>query len=248
MKILTTSETAVSEAVGFILTLSIVLLASWIVYASAPNILQSSLKSSHFVEMEESFNLLAQNINEVAYERAPIRNTELKILDSSLSINHDSSIRVIVNGTIYTYNMGSLEYYLDGHTIAYENGGLWTKYDTNGSIMRSKPHLNYANVTTIPVVELLGSDSKSGEGIARIRVEYSDTSSIYFINATDNDSTVFDTTVFITSSFYKGWATYLEDELEASDVTIYDSNQTVSAILTTSQIYVDVNRLQVEIF
>ena len=71
--------------------------------------------------------LLGQNMNEVAYERAPIRTTELKI-QGSMSIQHDSYMQVVVNDTSYTYYMGSLEYYLDDQVIAYENGGIWTKY------------------------------------------------------------------------------------------------------------------------
>ena len=61
------------------------------------------MKASHFQEMEESFMLLGQNINEVAYERAPIRTTELKIVQGSMSIQHDSYMHLIVNGTPYTY-------------------------------------------------------------------------------------------------------------------------------------------------
>ena len=84
MKTLIHSETAVSEALGFILTLSIVLLASGIVYTNGLPMLQNSMRTSHFQEMEESFMLLGQNIDEVAYERAPIRCTELKIYQGSI--------------------------------------------------------------------------------------------------------------------------------------------------------------------
>ncbi|TFH47167.1 MAG: hypothetical protein E4G94_00770 [ANME-2 cluster archaeon] len=239
------SENAVSEAIGFVLTLGIVLLASGIVYAGGLPILQQSMESTHFMEMEESFLLLAQNINEVAYERGPVRSTELKILQGSMSLNHDSSMQITVNDPVNTSNtfmMGSVEYYLDNKIVAYENGGVWVKYETN-TIMRAKPQMSYSNVTTIPIIEIMGDYSKAGEGSTRIRAKYSEVSSTYFINATGYESNI-----NITSSFYEGWARYLEDDLGAHDVTVDDSSQSVSANITSDYIYVDLNRVDMEIF
>ncbi len=243
MKNLTISETAVSEALGFILTLGVLIIASSLVYLGGYPILQDSMKASHFQEMEESFMLLGQNMNEVAYERAPIRTTELKILQGSMSTQRDSYMQVVVNDTSYTYYMGSIEYFLDDQVIAYENGGIWTKYKNDVTIMRSKPNINHANITIIPIVELLGAYSKGGEGTVRIRASHSDSSSICFIN-----STGYDATIIITSNFYKGWETYLKDDVGAKDIVVDDSNQTVTANLTASYIYIDANRLDVEIY
>lgn len=244
MKNIIKTEAAVSEAVGFVLTLGIVLLASGIVYAGGLPILQQSMDSTHFMEMEESFMLLGQNINEVAYERGPVRATELKILEGTMSLNRDSRIEILVNGNTSTYYPGSVEYYLDNKIIAYENGGIWTKYRNNDTIMRSKPQLSYGNVTVIPVVQIMGGPSSiAGESTVRIRAKYSTSSFTDFINATGSDSTI-----TITSSFYKGWKTYLEDYLGAVDITVDHTNQMVSGNLTTSYIYVDVNVLNMEIF
>lgn len=243
MKNLTRSETAVSEALGFILTLGILLIASGIVYLGGYSILQDSKDASHFQEMEESFMLLGQNMNEVAYERAPIRTTELKIVQGSMSTQHDSYMQVVVNDTSYTYYMGSVEYYLDDQVIAYENGGIWIKYKNDNTAMRSKPNINHANITIIPIVELLGSYSKGGKGTVRIRASHSDSSTIHFIN-----STGYNATIIITSNYYKGWESYLEDDVGAKDIVVDDSNRTVTANLTTSYIYIDANRLDMEIF
>jgi hypothetical protein len=243
LKNLTRSEMAVSEALGFILTLGILLIASGIVYLGGLPILQDAKDASNFQEMEESFMLLGKNMNEVAYERAPIRTTELKIVQGSMSIRHDSYMQLVVNDTSYTYYMGSLEYYLDDQVIAYENGGMWTKYKNDDTIIRSKPNINHANITTIPIVELLGTYSKGGEGTVRIRASHSDSSTIHFIN-----STGYNATIIITSNYYKGWKSYLEDDVGANDIVVDDSNRTVTANLTVSYIYIDANRLDMEIF
>jgi len=237
------SQTAVSEAIGFILTLSVVILASGLVYANGLPILQQSMETSHFMEMQESFGLLGQNINEVAYERAPVRNTELKIIGGAMSIQHDSIMQIDINGSINTFEMGSVEYFMDHQITAYENGAIWTKYRNNDTIMVVKPHINYANVTTIPVVELSGTYTKAGEGSARIRAKLSDSSSVYFINATGQN-----TTISVQSTFYRGWERYFEDNLGADDIVVDHTNQTVSGNITTEYIYMDVNRLDMEIY
>jgi hypothetical protein len=237
------SESAVSEAVGFILTLGIVIIASGLVYANALPILQQSMDTSHFMEMQESFNLLGQNINEVVYERAPVRNTELKIIGGAMSIQHDSTMQIVVNETIYPFEMGSVEYFLDHQINAYENGAVWTKYRNNDTVMVVKPHINYGNVTTIPVVELTGTYTKAGEGSARIRARRSDSSSIYFINATG-----YNTTITVQSTFYKGWEIFFRNNLGANDIVVDHTNRTVSGNITTDYIYMDVNRLNMEIY
>lgn len=237
------SQTAVSEAVGFILTLGIVILASGLVYANGLPILQQSMDTSHFMEMQESFSLLGQNINEVAYERAPVRNTELKITGGAMSIQHDSIMQIDVNGSINTFELGSLEYFLDHQINAYENGAVWTKYRNNETVMVVKPHINYENVTTIPVVELMGTHTKAGEGSARIRARRSDTSTIYFINATGHN-----TTITVQSTFYRAWERFFEDDLGADDIIVDHTNRIVKGNITTDYIYVDVNRLNMEIY
>ncbi|MDW7777088.1 MAG: hypothetical protein SCH39_12260 [Methanosarcinales archaeon] len=237
------SQTAVSEAIGFILTLGVVILASGLVYANGLPILQQSMDTSHFMEMQESFSLLGQNINEVAYERAPVRNTELKIIGGAMSIRHDSLMQINVNGSINTFELGSVEYFLDHQITAYENGAVWTKYRNNDTVIVVKPHINYANVTTIPVIELLGTHTKAGEGSARIRAQRSDSSTIYFINATGHNSTI-----TVQSTFYKGWERYFEDNLGADNIVVDNTNRTVSGNITTDYIYIDFNRLNMEIY
>jgi hypothetical protein len=160
-----------------------------------------------------------------------------------MSIQHDSRMLITVNGTTQSFGLGSLEYYLDNQIIAYENGGIWVKYKNNDTLIRSKPHINYANVTTIPVVELVGTYSKGGEGTARIRAKRSDASSTYFFNTTG-----YTTTIAIKSNFYKGWESYLKNDVGANDITLDETNRTVSANLTASSVFVDINKLNVEIF
>ena len=109
MKSLITSEIAVSDALGFMLTLAIVLISTSIVYVVGSPIVDKSEKYTHFQEMEKGFIFLSGNIYKVGFETAPIRNTELKIKGGRLVLSQNSLITV--GGDSYSVN--SLEYILE---------------------------------------------------------------------------------------------------------------------------------------
>ncbi|MCX9010353.1 MAG: hypothetical protein OIN66_04440 [Candidatus Methanoperedens sp.] len=232
MKNLIQSESAVSESISFVLTLGIVILSSALVYFGGAPILDKSEKTTHFQEMENSFSYLSENIDKVGSDRAPIRTTELKIKGGSLTVAHDSMITV---GGI-PYALGSVEYIYEGKTIAYENGGIWTKYPEGAVIMVSKPSFSTGNVTTIPALELIGDYLISGEGIMRINAKTL-SSSLLSINAVNGN-----VSVVINSSYYRGWAEYLED-IGAKDIAIDSANTTVSSNITTEVVNVDSSKI-----
>ncbi len=236
MKKLIQSESAVSESVSFVLTLGIVIVSTALVYFAGTPILDKSEKTTHFQEMENSFSFLSENIGKVGSDRAPIRTTELKIKGGTMTIAHDSTITI---GDI-PYDLGSVEYIYEGKTIAYENGGIWTKYPDGAVIMVSTPSFSTGNVTTIPAMELVGDYWVSGEGIMRINAKTL-SSSLYSIEAENGN-----VSVAINSSYYKGWAEYLND-IGAKDIKIDDANTTVSSNLTTDIVNVDDNKIITQI-
>ncbi len=118
------SESAASGPIGFVLIFSIILISIGMVYVGGEPVLENTQENTHFIQMEQSFVLFSDNVNKVGFERAPIRNTELKIKGGTLSISHNSWIAI--NGT--RFDLGSIEYEFGDKTLAYENGGVWTKY------------------------------------------------------------------------------------------------------------------------
>ena len=228
MKEFIKSESAVSEALGFILTLGIILLSSSIVYFAGSPIVDKSEKSTHFQEMEKGFIFLSANIDKVGFDSAPIRNTELKIKGGSLVVSRDSLMTV---GGV-AYNLGSIEYIFEGKSIAYENGGIWIKYPEGEVVMASEPPLSIGNVTTLPIFELMGDAFIGGEGIIRIHTK-SYYSSLIPVNPVNGN-----VSVVINSSYYKGWAEYLEGA-GASDISVDDANTTVSLNITANTVNLD---------
>jgi len=236
MKKLIKSDIAVSEAIGFIQTLAIVIISTAIVYYAGAPILEKAEKNAHFLEMEKGFIFLSANIDKIGFDRAPIRNTELKIMGGAMTVGHDSTISI--GGSQFL--LGSVEYIYDDKVIAYENGGIWIKHPDGEVTMESQPRFSTGNLSTIPVMDLQGYYWVAGEGGIRINSKIS-SSTLYSING-DNGTVP----VIVNSSYYRGWEEYLEG-IGAKDIVTDDANTTVTTNFTTDMINVDHNRILIKI-
>ncbi|MBU3968307.1 MAG: hypothetical protein KKG76_13225 [Euryarchaeota archaeon] len=228
MKKFIKSEIAVSEAVGFIQTLAIVIISTSIVYFAGAPMLEKAEKNAHFLEMEKAFTLLSGNLEKIGFDRAPIRNTELKIMGGAMLVAHDSTITI----NDYSFAVGSIEYRFEDRVIAYENGGIWIKHPGDEVTIVSKPRFSTGNLTTIPMLELLGDYWIAGEGGIRIHSKIL-SSTLYSIPA--ENGTV---SIKVNSSYYKGWKEYLV-RIGATDPVIDDAGTTVTTNFTTDMVNVD---------
>ena len=236
MKRFIKSEIAVSEAVGFIMTLGIVIISTALVYYAGAPMLEKTEKNAHFLEMEKGFIFLSGNIEKVGFGRAPIRNTELKILGGAIVEAHDSMITI---GDL-SFALGSIEYRYEDKVIAYENGGIWIKHPGGEVTMVSQPMFSTGNLTTIPVLELLGDYYVAGEGGIRINSRIL-SSQLYSIPIENGN-----VTVIVKSSYYMGWKEYLE-KIGAKDVVIDDAGSTVTTNFTADMVNIDHNRIIIKI-
>lgn len=236
MKNFINSDIAVSESISFALTLAIIILASAMVYFAGVPIMEKSQRTTHFQEMEKSFIFVLQNIDKVGYDRAPLRNIELKMKGGRFTVSHDSVITV--GG--FPYDLGSIEYYYDEKTVAYENGAIWTKYPNGEVIMFSNPTFSIGNVTTIPAFQLLGQYEIGGEGNVRIKSIHQ-SSSVWNVSPENGN-----VSLVINSSYYKGWEEYLKNS-GANDVYSDDFSKSVTANITASVLNVDSNQIKIQI-
>lgn len=116
---------------------------------------------------------------------------------------------------IETY-MGSVRYNLDDRIIAYEGGGVWSRYSEGGTIMTSPPEFHYNGETmTLPIVKVIGNDSISGSSNVNIKVKSSNTPAIHYPNTSINSNFTNPINcnkilIYIKSDFYDGWAEYAE--------------------------------------
>ncbi|MEM2924485.1 MAG: hypothetical protein QXJ68_02200 [Methanocellales archaeon] len=194
-------EDALTNAIGYILILSTVLMAGMLFYTHGLPVLDAAEKSTHLSEMEQSFSVLKANIDEVALAQAPSRTSEVKIKDGCISLVNESWIEI--EGT--RYSLGSVEYELADRVIAYENSAVFVKYlYEESTLILAPPRASKGNVSYLPVIELAGSDSKAGEGVIRIIAKASKLASPIYTN---------NTTVIIKSNYYREWGRYFNETL-----------------------------------
>ncbi|WP_340820195.1 hypothetical protein [Methanolobus sp. WCC4] len=128
-------------------------------------------------------------------------------------------------------SMGSVRYYLDDREIAYEGGGVWSKYEDGGTIMTSPPEFHYNGETmTLPIVKVSGNDTISGSSDVNIEVRSSNTPVILYPNTSlnanfTNPISANKILIYIQSDFYDGWADYAET-LTSTTATLDHDNKT----------------------
>ena len=134
--------------------------------------------------------------------------------------------------------MGKIKYTSGDRTIAYEGGGVWSKYGNGGTIMISPPEFHYNIETlTLPVMRISGNTSVSGISDTSITVASSNKPVILFPNVSLNNNftnpiKADDIIIYIQSEFYEGWGEYAES-LTSTSVALDHENQTAVIELET---------------
>ena len=222
------NEAAVSETIGFIYIFAIVILSISLIYAMGYPALQSTIDASVFESSEQSFIVLQSDMKMVAFDQVPVKNLNIQLQGSTLSITNNSNITIDYPGNILTYATGEIEFQKNDRSLIYENGGVWKRYP-DGIVIVSNPRIytdtiNGNNTTTIGVVSIRGSSSTGGKGIAVLNMRYN-TSEIYA------NQTLANLTLKINSTNARKWEDYLintgfdiSSESTDSNVTAWRNN------------------------
>lgn len=220
---------AVSSVIGILLmfALTVISISTMMVY-SVPVIdeLKDNSKSQN---IEQSFTVLDSRISKVALGESPLQTTSFSLMGGEVSVGKDSNsdssnIKIAIHNittdsTTEEFNctLGTLEYTLDERKIAYEGGGVWSKYrDNGGSVMVSPPEFHYNGETlTIPIMTINGSSSTSGKGKVNIAVTSDNKPFVLYPNTSISTSRTNPVTsdkvyIYIESEYYDAWANYAE--------------------------------------
>jgi hypothetical protein len=119
----------------------------------------------------------------------------------------------------FNASMGKVRYSYGDRTIAYEGGGVWSRYPSGGTVMISPPEFHYNGETlTLPIMKVNGNDSSGGNSNVNINVRSSNTPVVLYPNTDPNTGDDNFTNplncekilIYINSEFYDGWAEYAE--------------------------------------
>jgi hypothetical protein len=195
-------ESGVSETVGFIIIMGIVLTGIGLVTLYGYPALIAAQQNANIKNMERNMISLQSDFNTLTYKNVPYKETMLQVSGGTLFSSDSSSTPqrfLITHGTVGTpvldtglftggyFYPGDLRYISDGNiaTITLENGAVITSWisDSVGSSMLSEPRwytdssdLNGDGVKELTLVINLiqiKSDHESRTGMSNIRLEIS---------------------------------------------------------------------------
>lgn len=259
----TVNDSGVSPVIGMILILAIVTVSIGIIYTAGIPMIENAKFSTHQQNIRNSFSVLHGDIEEVV--RGPItgagtaRTTTISIDGGTLAVIPDNTrIEVSYNDgttTTLSWSPGTTSYEYKNMNVAYENGGVFTKYST-GSIMEQEPliyagKLSGSNVgMMIHVINSTGANtSTSGKGKGNVRTSSVDDGvSKIDLGEVNTINTIY---INITSQNYQAWDRYLNKTVSNAGAsyssTIFPTTDTVAAKITnTGMLILSIHETKIE--
>jgi hypothetical protein len=184
-------DRALSDLVGFVLVFGIILTGVGATLALGQGQLSEVKNDEQLRNADRALVLLAQQFDEIESGRADVRTGRLKTDRGTLRIGDRTPIRVIVNGSSgtlldTTLDTRTLEYTLDGTTIAYESGAVIRRPEGGTGVVRARPQVvctdDRAFVSVVTLDGTVGNSISGGTGTVTARV--ADRTVVYPLNRT----------------------------------------------------------------
>lgn len=177
------SNKAVSEVIGYIIVMGIVLTAIGLIYAEGPGMVQDAQEHEHLNNVHQTFVILQNNLDQIVQREVPSRGTELRMVDAEL---HTQDVALLntttTGGQCDDIELDSPEpVYVESDSVTYEFGDNRMVYE-NGAVIRGQPGRPHVMMEepawrfdsdnepqVIRTVETSGSAVLSGDGTILVR-------------------------------------------------------------------------------
>ncbi|WP_250986936.1 DUF7289 family protein [Methanoculleus oceani] len=181
------NERAVSEAIGFVLILGIVISGIGLVTLYGYPVLIKEQSNTDVKNMERAMIVIQNDMKSLCYKNVPYKETSLQVSGGTLEVVNSTSYGGLINVSTGTeslnYSVGALIYRSDRGTevITLENGAVMTRQEgSTGSAMLAEPRWFYDAPTGTFVIYIMNITTddlmaKSGMGAVRMSLENVDT-------------------------------------------------------------------------
>jgi len=173
----------VSEVLGYILVLSIVLASITVVSTVGLGQIEEIRDVEQMNNAEAAFDLLATNLEDISQRGAPSRSTEMQLATGELALPSPISIRFkgLDGGTVAfneSYSIRPIEYRGTGsdRTVVYAGGAIFRTNGDSGTTVKSPSIIAADDRLSVPIIHTRAPNrvSTSG-GTARLRATHSQT-------------------------------------------------------------------------
>jgi len=226
-----------SEVIGFVLIVSLVLLTTSVVFVSGFNGLEDTRDAERVENAERAFDVLDDNMGDIAYRNAPARATEIKLADANLALTANTQITIEAQdsgGLVLSTTTREVRPIVftaanEQSKVVYEAGAVF-RQSRGGAVMNSEPGLVFDQDRTVLTVLETSSDSRTAVGgsstvLVRGSKDVSATDdperTQLLYTEDDTGASVLDTVVIeitTTPERTEAWANYVEEELAENSV------------------------------
>lgn len=240
-------ERAVSEVLGFTLTLAIVLVSVAIVFGFGVGGMEDVQRSQQAENAEGAFRHVANKFGELGTGGAPYRAGDVSVAPGRVGVRDDVELTVTVatpNGDhTRVFELRSLAYTREGTSVAFEGGGVFRR-DRGGSVAIRAPGFDCGtDRALVPVTTLQATDETSRSAdVVTISGRHNGTTLWYPFDRTGNAaaSSATAVTVDVSSPNEAGW----DRAFEAADGWT-DPDGDGAFTCTTDRVYVRHVRIDV---
>jgi len=214
------NEKAVSEAVGFVLILGIVISGIGLVTLYGYPVLVKEQSNTDVKNMERAMIVIQNDMKSLCFKNVPYKETSLQVSGGTFEVINATEYGCFINVTNGTpafqknYTVGALTYRSDRGTgvTTLENGAVMIRQDgATGSAMLAEPRWFYDNATDTFVIYIMNITTdtlmaKSGMATVRMSLEGSDTQSI---PVAPGDNVTVEYTSGSSGNYSVAWENYL---------------------------------------
>ncbi|MFC7098601.1 DUF7289 family protein [Halobaculum marinum] len=225
---------AQSDAIGFVLVFSLIVLTVGTVYAMGYPALQDLRTDEQLENMERAFDVLDDNVDDMARDGAPSRATEIKLNGGVLAVNESTEVSIEAvdasTGENFTLNATStpITYSRDDTTVASTYGAV-VRDDRGASVMRDGPGWVVGDDhAMIPLVIAQRVDDRTAlGGSSTVLVRTDVVGRGVAADLHSDDVSDVNVTVTVTSPWAGAWGQYFESQgMEPIDANPDDGDVT----------------------
>jgi hypothetical protein len=211
-------DLAVSEIIGYVAVLGLIMSSMSIVYFNGVPALESTEKSEKLQSVETAFGVLQSDVRDLADGNAAKRLTQINLQGDSIelsdrwrawvnvSIVNTTSGNELCGGQFCNTSLVPIAFESEGTYILYENGAVIRGFNRSGMI--HQPNWVFQrDAVIVPVVATRGRGEVAGSGVFSVRTERTESQAI--VETTDTDELRM--TVTVDSEWPVAWRTYLEE-------------------------------------
>ena len=262
-------DRAVSDVVGFVLVVSLIISTVGVVYVFGIGGLQDTRDAERVNNAERAFDVLSNNMADLSQRNAPSRATEIKLSEADLGFGQPTVVNVsVTNGSTTNFTRKEvvpIVYSPPGSpsSLRYSNGAV-IRTDRTGATMLSRPDTQFVTqagdrVVLVPIIETrAGQDTGRIGGSTTALIRATTVTSGVLLSKVDADPSqpALDVTIDVTSGDETAaiaWERYLESEIPAAWDTDGDGDVCsrtageVSCTLTVDATYVSRTGISVRI-